>query len=60
MTATKAAVAAIIVALSAFIATVQGRTDIETMGTVDWIIVVISAVVAGLVVYIAPNRPTGA
>lgn len=57
MYASKAIVAAVIAALGTLIATVQGRTDIDTMGAVDWLIVVVSALVAGLTVYHAPYAP---
>lgn len=58
-TANKAWVAALIAALASFVATVQGRTDIDTMKPVDWIIVVLSALVAGGTVYTVPNKPSG-
>jgi hypothetical protein len=53
--ANKAWIAALITALTTFVATVQGRTDLDTMGAVDWLIVVVSAIVAGLTVYSVPN-----
>ena len=53
---TKAWVAAVAAAIASFLATVQGRTDLGNMGAVDWLIVVLSAVVAGLVTYSVPNR----
>jgi hypothetical protein len=55
-TANKAWVAAIVAALTSLIATLQGRTDVATMGWVDWLIVVCSTIVAGLAVYIVPNK----
>ena len=58
MTANKAILAALTAALASFVATVQGRTDIDTMRAVDWMVVVLSAVVAGLTVYAVPNKPT--
>lgn len=58
MGASKAWVAAIIAGLTSFVATVQGRTDIDTMRVVDWLIVVVSALVAGLTVYSVPNKPS--
>lgn len=57
MTANKAYVAAVVAALTSFVATVQGRTDIESMRFVDWLIVVLSALIAGATVYIVPNTP---
>jgi hypothetical protein len=56
-TATKAWVGAVVAALASLVATVQGRTDLDTMRVVDWLIVVVSAVVAGLTVYTIPNQP---
>lgn len=58
-TANKAWVAALIAALASVVATVQGRTDLDTMKPVDWVIVVLSAVVAGGTVYMVPNQPSG-
>ena len=57
MTAHKAVVAAVVAALTSLIATITGRTDLDTMGAVDWLIVVVSAIVAGLSVYAVPNKP---
>ena len=54
----KAVLAAIAAALASFLATVQGRTDLDTMKAIDWIIVIASAAVAGLTVYLVPNKPT--
>jgi hypothetical protein len=58
-TANKAWIAALIAALASVVATVQGRTDLDTMKPVDWLIVVLSAVVAGGTVYLVPNKPSG-
>ena len=58
MTANKAWVAAVVAGLASFIATVQGRTDLESMRAIDWVIVVLSAIVACLTVYIVPNKPS--
>lgn len=55
----KAILAAIAAALASFLATVQGRTDLGTMKAIDWVIVLVSAAVAGLTVYLVPNQPTG-
>ena len=57
MTPTKAVLAAILAGLSSFVATVSGRTDVDTMSVVDWLIIIVAAVVAGLTVYVVPNRP---
>jgi len=58
MTPTKAVLAAILAGLSSFVATVSGRTDVDTMSVVDWLIIIVAAVVAGLTVYVVPNKPT--
>jgi hypothetical protein len=47
-------VAAFLVALYA---TVQGRTDLDTMKPLDWGIVVVGALVTAATVYGVPNRP---
>lgn len=57
MTAHKAWAAALVAALASLVATVQGRTDLNTMGAVDWLVVVVSAIAAGLATYTVPNRP---
>ena len=54
--ATKAWVAAVVAGLTSLVATIQGRTDLETMGALDWLIVVVSAIVAGLTVWTIPNQ----
>lgn len=53
----KAWVAAVIAALTSLAATLQGRTELDTMRLVDWLLVVVGAVVAGLAVYAVPNKP---
>lgn len=58
LTANKAWLAAVVTGLASFTATVQGRTDLDTMKTVDWLIVILSAVVAGVTVYQMPNKDT--
>ena len=57
MSSNKAVLAAVAAALASFIATVQGRPELETLRAIDWIIVVLSAVVAGITVYAVPNQP---
>lgn len=57
MNANKAWVAAVVAALTSLVATLQGRTDLDTMRSVDWLIVAVSAIVAGLAVYTIPNQP---
>lgn len=58
MGASKAWIAAIVAGLSSLVATLQGRTDLDTMSGIDWLIVVLAAIVAGLTVYSVPNKPT--
>ena len=58
MSTNKAVLAAVAAGLASLVATLQGRTDVANMGAVDWLIVVVSAVVAGLTVYLVPNRPS--
>jgi len=55
-TANKAWLAAVVAAAASFVATVQGRTDLDTMKSADWVIVVLSALVAGATVYMVPNK----
>jgi len=57
MTAHKAVVAAIVGFLGSLVATLQGRTDLDTMGWVDWLIVVLTAAIAGGATYQVSNRP---
>ena len=54
----KAILAAVAAAVASFLATVQGRTDLASMKAIDWIIVILSACVTGLGVYLVPNKPT--
>lgn len=53
----KAILAAVIAALASFIASVQGHPQVETLKLIDWVLIVCSAILAGLVVYRVPNRP---
>lgn len=57
MNANKAWVAAIVAALTSVLVTIKDRTDLASMQPVDWVIVAVSAVVAGLTVYLIPNQP---
>ena len=57
MSTNKAILAAIAAGLASLVATLQGRTDLDTLSATGWLIVVVSAVVAGLSVYLVPNRP---
>lgn len=59
MNANKAWVAAVAAGLTSMLATLQGRTDLDSMRWVDWFIVILAAVVAGVTVYAVPNRPKG-
>ena len=53
----KAVLAALLAGLASLLATLQGRPELESMRAIDWVIVVLSAVVTGLTVYVVPNRP---
>lgn len=55
MSANKAVLAAVLAGLTALLASLQGAPD--SLSFRDWLIIVLSAVVAGLGVYIVPNRP---
>ncbi len=56
----KAIVAAVITGLSALVASLNATPDTGSLHVVDWVIIILSAVVAGGVVWRAPNAPTGA
>lgn len=60
MTSHKAVIAAVVGFLASLAGTLQGRTDLHTMGLVDWLIILASAAVAGGTVYAIPNRVKGA
>lgn len=55
----KAAVAFALAFLTALYASVQGRTDLGNMKALDWMIVVLGAIVTAGGVYIVSNPPTG-
>ncbi len=59
-TPTKAAVSAVATFAAALLATLQGRTDLDTASWLDWGIIVLSSLVAASAVYAIPNKPTGA
>lgn len=54
--ANKAWIAVLVAAAASFTATVQGRTDLDTMSPIDWVIVVLGTLVAGATVYMVPNK----
>lgn len=56
---TKAIVAFVLTFCASLLATIQGRTDLDTMRALDWVIVVLSAVVTAGGVYAVENKPTG-
>lgn len=56
--ANKAILAAILAALVSLVTALQDRTSLETMKALDWVLVVLAAIVAGLTVYVVPNRPS--
>lgn len=51
----KAIAAFVLAFLTALYATVQGRTDLDTMGALDWGIVVLGAVVTAGATYTVAN-----
>lgn len=53
----KAILSFVLTFLATLLATVQGRTDLDTMSILDWAIVVGSALVAAYGVYKVPNPP---
>lgn len=59
MTAHKAWVGAAVAALSTFLVTLEARGDVDDLRLVDWLVVVVSALVSGLTVYAVPNQPKG-
>ena len=54
---TKSVIVAVLAGLTAFLATVHGRTDLDTMKPVDWLIVLVASSVAGLTVLAVPEKP---
>ena len=55
----KSVVAFVVAFGSALITSIQGRTDLNTMGVQQWIVVVLSALVVAGTVYVTPNTPKG-
>ena len=56
MNSNKAIIAAVLAGLASLLATLQGRPELDTMRAIDWVIVVLAAVVTGLTVYTVPNK----
>lgn len=56
MTTHKAWIAAVVAFLGSLLATLQGRTDLDTMHVVDWLVVLLTALVAGAATWGVPNR----
>lgn len=54
--ANKAWVGALVAGLSALLVSLQGNEELDTLSLGQWVVVVLSAVVAALTVYIVPNR----
>jgi hypothetical protein len=57
MSANKAILGAILAGLAALLATLQAAPDSADMRAMDWVIIILSAVVTGMGVYLVPNRP---
>lgn len=55
----KAVAAFVLTFIGAFVATVQGKTDLDTMKLIDWCIVVGSALVTAGATYGITNPPVG-
>ncbi len=56
---TKAVLAFILTFLTALYATIQGREEtLDGMGTLEWFVVVLGAVVTAGTVWVATNKPT--
>lgn len=53
----KAWLAALVTGLTAVIAQVSDKTEFSDLSPLQWVVVVLSAVVAGSAVYATPNRP---
>jgi len=55
----KSIVGFVVAFATALVTTIQGRTDLNTMGVQQWIVVVLSALVVAGTVYVTPNSPKG-
>ena len=55
----KAIAALVLTFVSTLYATLQGRTDLDTMGWADWLIVILGSLVSAAVVYQVPNPVKG-
>jgi hypothetical protein len=53
----KAVVAFVLSFLTALYATLQGRTDLDSMKAIDWLIVIMGAVVTAGGTYLVSNQP---
>lgn len=56
----KAVVAFALAFAAALLASIQGRPTLDGMGAVDWIVVILGAVVTAGAVWATRNPPTGA
>lgn len=59
MTTHKAWVGAVAAFLASLAATLQGRTDLDTMRAVDWVVVLIASAATGFAVWAVPNHRRG-
>lgn len=55
----KAVVALILTFAGTLYATLQGRTDLDSMGWTDWLIVILSSLITAAAVYETPNPLAG-
>ena len=53
--ANKAILAALLAGLSTLLVSVQDRTSLDTMRVIDWVAVILAAVVTGLGTYVVRN-----
>ncbi len=56
----KAAIAFVLSFLTALYASLQGRTDLNDLGPIEWLIIILGAVVTAGAVYVVTNPPTRA
>ncbi len=56
----KAVAAFVLAFLTALYASIQGRTDLNDLGTIEWLIVILGAVVTAGAVFAVTNPPKGA
>lgn len=58
MTPTKAILGAVLAGLSALLTSLVAQANPDAMTVMDWVLIILSAAVVGLGVYLVPNKPT--